>query len=285
VAALLAGAALGASAQDFSGIIVEKFASGFTYADGPVWTRDGDLVISDVPANHLFRIKPGVKPEIVREDSGGAMGNAVDSQGRLYTCESRNRRLVRMNRKGELEVLADKWEGKRLNAPNDVAVRKDGNVYFTDPAFGSQEDTRELGFYGVYRWDSGTLSVISRATGRPNGIAVSPDGRKLYVTNADERNVRVYDLNRKGEASNERVLIQGIAGVPNGIRTDEQGNLYLVAQTLQVYNPAGQKLWEIPLEGAPSNLAFGEDLLSLFVTDHRTVYRLRMPVKGWVNYQ
>ena len=146
MAALLAGAALGASAQDFSGIIVEKFASGFTYADGPVWTRDGDLVISDVPANHLFRIKPGVKPEIVREDSGGAMGNAVDSQGRLYTCESRNRRLVRTNRKGELEVLADKWEGKRLNAPNDVAVRKDGNVYFTDPAFGSQEDTRELGF-------------------------------------------------------------------------------------------------------------------------------------------
>ena len=276
---------MSASAQDFSGIVVEKFASGFTYIDGPTWTRDGELVVSDVPANHLIKIKPGSKPEILREDSGGALGNAVDAEGRLYTCESRGRRVVRVNKKGEVEVLADKWEGKRLNAPNDIGVRKDGNAYFTDPAFGSLQDTRELDFYGVYRWENGTLSVIARPAGRPNGIALSPDGKKLYVTNSDERNVRVYDLNHKGEASGERVLISEIAGVPNGIRTDEQGNLYVAANVLLVYSSDGKKLWEFPFEEPPSNLAFGEDLQSLFVTDRTNIYRLRMPVKGWVPYR
>lgn len=278
-------AALCASAQDFSGTVVEKFAGGFAYIDGPAWTRDGELIVSDVPANRLIKIKPGSKPEVLRENSGGAMGNAIDSQGRLYTCESHSHRVVRTNKKGELEVLAAAWEGKHLNGPNDVAVRKDGNVYFTDPAFGSQQDTRELDFYGVYRWEDGALSIVARPAGRPNGIALAPDGKKLYVTNSDERNVRVYDLNRKGEASNERVLISGIEGVPNGIRTDEQGNLYVAASAVVVYSPEGQKLWDYTFSDAPSNLAFGEDMLSLFVTDHGAIYRLRMPVKGWVNYQ
>lgn len=263
---------------------MEKFDGGFLYADGPAWTRGGELIVSDVPANRLLRIKPGEKPEILRTDSGGAMGNAIDAQGRLYTCESHNRRVVRTNKKGEIEVIADKWQGKRLNAPNDIAVRKDGNVYFTDPAFGNQQNARELDFYGVYRWDSGTLSVIARPEGRPNGIALSPDGKRLYVTNSDERNVRAYDLNRKGEASNERVLISGLAGVPNGIRTDELGNLYIAAKGISIYSPEGRKLWEIPFDEAPSNLAFGEDMLSLFVTDRANIYRLRMPVKGWVVY-
>jgi gluconolactonase len=287
VKGLLVFLVLPLAAQDFSEVVVEKFAGGFIYADGPAWTPQGELVVSDPPANRLYHLKPGQKREALREESGGAAGNAFDGQSRLYTCESRNRRVVRVSKKGALEVVADKWQGKRFNAPNDIVVRKDGHVYFTDPAFGKQEDTRELDFYGVYHVaPDGTIEVVAKPHGRPNGITVSPDGKKLYVSNSDERNVREYDLNRKGEASNERVLISSIEGVPNGIRTDEQGNLYVAANGVVVFTPAGMEIRKFVTEDAPSNLAFGDaDLQTLFVTVRSQIFRYRMPVKGWVAYQ
>ena len=275
-----------ASAQDFSKIQIEKVVSGLRFSEGPVWSREGFLVFADVPTNRLWKLVPGEKAEVFRENAEGASGDAYDAQGRLYTCESRSRRVTRTDKKGQIEVIADRWEGKRFNAPNDIVVRHDGNVYFTDPAFGSQADARELDFYGVYRIaPKGQLSLVAKASGRPNGIALSPNGRTLYVGNSDEHIIRAYDLDRSGEASNERVAISDIEGVPGGIRTDEKGNLYVAAKGLAIYTSSGKLLLNLDLAETPSNCAFGDpDLQTLYVTAKTSLYRIRLDVKGSVQY-
>jgi gluconolactonase len=277
---------LPASAQNFDDLTVEKVASGYLFAEGPAWSRDGFLVFSDVPNNKLLELKPGSKPAQLRANSNGAMGNAFDAQGRLYTCETHSRRITRTDKRGKTETFVERYEGKQFNAPNDIVVRKDGQVFFTDPAFGSQEDTRDLDFFGVYHVSPrGEVDLIAKAKGRPNGIALSPNGRILYVSNSDERNIRAYDLDGKGVASNERVLVSGIEGIPDGLRTDEKGNLYLAANKIEVYTPEGKPLGSIALSETPSNCAFGdEDLQGLYVTARTSVYRIRLDVKGSVQY-
>jgi gluconolactonase len=283
---VLALVALPLAAQDFSDVQVEKAAHGFRFTEGPAWSRDGYLLFSDIPGNKIMKYVPGEGYPVFREPSNGANGNAFDAQGRLYTCESFARRVTRTDKKGHIEVLADKWEGKRLNAPNDIVVSKSGHVYFTDPAFGSQADTRELDFYGVYHIaPKGELSVIARPAGRPNGITLSPNGRILYVANSDERNIRAYNVDRNGEVSDERTIVSGIEGVPDGIRTDEKGNLYVAAKGIQVYSPEGKLLATIPLSETPSNCAFGDsDLQTLYITARTSLYRVRLDVKGAVQY-
>jgi len=278
--------AFGGACQDFNQIVVDKAATGFVFTEGPAWSHDGYLILSDVPRNALFQLKPGQKAGSLRDNSNGAMGNTFDAQGRLYTCETHSRRVTRTDKKGKVEVLAEKYEGKRLNAPNDIVVRRDGQIYFTDPAFGSQQDARELDFYGVYHLTPrGELDVIAKPTGRPNGIALSPNGRVLYVTNSDERNIRAYDLDRGGAASNERVLVSRVEGIPDGLRVDEKGNLYVAADKIEVYTAEGKPLGSIALSESPSNCAFGdEDLQSLYITARTSIYRVRLDVKGSVQY-
>jgi gluconolactonase len=271
-----------AAAQDFTNMRIEKVATGFAFAEGPAWSPMGFLVFSDIPNNKLLQLAPGQAPGAFRADSNGATGNRFDAQGRLYTCESHSRRVTRTDKKGKVEILADRWQGKRFNAPNDLAVRKEGDVYFTDPAFGNQQDTRELDFFGVYRISrKGELEIIAKPKGRPNGIALAPDGRTLYVSNSDERNVRAYDLDKNGAASNERTLISGIEGVPDGICVDEKGDLYVAARQLQAYSPEGTSLGRVPTEETPSNCTFGDpDLGSLYITARTSIYRVRLDVKG-----
>jgi gluconolactonase len=271
-----------AGAQNFDNLQIDKVATGYAFTEGPAWSPMGFLIFSDTPNNKLLRFMPGAPAELFRENSNGANGNRFDAQARLYTCESHTRRLTRTDKKGKVEVLAERWQGKRLNAPNDLAIRKEGDVYFTDPAFGNQQDARDLDFFGVYHISrKGELEVIARPKGRPNGIALAPDGRTLYVDNSDEKNVRAYDLDKNGAASNERTLISGIDGVPDGICVDEKGDLYVAANQLQVYSPDGKALGMIPLEETPSNCTFGDpDLGSLYVTARTSVYRVRLDVKG-----
>jgi gluconolactonase len=272
-----------ASGQDFDDIKIEKAAEKLSYAEGPVWSPEGFLLFCDVPDNRLMKFVPGTGAEVFRQDSNGAIGNALDAQGRLYTCESHARRVTRTDKKGKIEVLADKFEGKRLNAPNDIVVRHDNHVYFTDPAFGNQMDMRELNFFGVYHLTpKGDLEVIAKPKGRPNGIALSPGGKILYVANSDEKKIYAYDLDKNGAASNEHILISNIAGVPDGIRTDEKGDLYIAAKGVLIYTPEGKLIREVMLAEKPSNLAFGDsDLKSLYVTARTSLYRIRVPVKGW----
>ena len=276
---LLAGSA---AAQNFANIRIEKVATGYAFVEGPAWSPMGYLIFSDVPNNKLMQFMAGAVASVFRENSNGAAGNRFDAQGRLYTCETHARRVTRTDKKGKVEVLAERWQGKRLNAPNDLVVRKEGDVYFTDPAFGNQQDARELDFFGVYHISrKGELEVIAKPKGRPNGIALAPDGRTLYVGNSDERNVRAYDLSKNGEASNERILLSGIEGVPGGICVDEKGNLYVAANQIEVFSPDGKPLGKIATEETPSNCAFGDpDLGSLYITARTSVYRARLDVKG-----
>ena len=265
---------------------VDRVAAGLVFTEGPAWSHEGYLIFSDVPSNRILQFKSGEKASIFRENSKGANGNTFDAQGRLYTCESHSRRVTRTDKKGKIDVIAERWQGKRFNAPNDIVVRKDGNIYFTDPAFGSQQDERDLDFYGVYRvTNKGEIDLIAKPKGRPNGIALSPNGRILYVTNSDDRNVRAYDLDQHGAASNERVVVSGIDGIPDGIRVDEKGNLYVAAKGIMVYSSEGKLLGMVGLVETPSNCAFGDaDFGSLYITARTSVYRVRLGVRGSVQY-
>jgi len=265
---------------------IEKVDSKSTFAEGPVWSHDGYLLFSDAPNNKILKFVPGEHPAVYRSDTHGANGLTLDAQGRLYMCESQSRRLTRLDKKGNVEVLAEKWEGKKLNAPNDVVVRRDGHIFFTDPAFGSQNDTRELDFFGVYHISpKGEMDLVAKPKGRPNGVALSPNGRILYVANSDEKNVRAYDLDKNGAASNERTLIANIEGVPDGMRVDEKGNLYIAAAAVFVYSSSGKLLYDIKLGDPPANCAFGDpDFQSLYITARSSLYRVRLDVKGSVQY-
>jgi gluconolactonase len=265
---------------------VQRFATGFRFTEGPAWSREGFLLFSDVPNDRIMKYVPGEKPVVFRENSHGASGNAFDAQGRLYSCESRTRRVVRMNKKGDIQVLADKWEGKRLNAPNDIVVRRDGHAYFTDPAFGNQADTRELDFYGVYHvTPKGELRLVAKPAGRPNGIAFSPNGRMLYVADSDNHDVRAYDVDRNGEVSNERVVISEVDGVPDGIRVDEKGDIYVAANGVAIYNAQGKLIETLLTAETPANCAFGDaDLQTLYITARTSLYGVRRDVKGALQY-
>lgn len=278
--------AFSATAQDFTDIHLDRVATGFVFAEGPVWSRDGYLIFSDAPSNRILQFKFGEPASLYREKSNGASGNTLDAQGRLYTCETHSRRVTRTDKKGKVEVLAERWQGKRLNAPNDIVVRKDGEIYFTDPAFGNQQDSRDLDFYGVFHISRrGDIELVAKSKGRPNGIALAPSGRILYVTDSDDRNVRAYDLDKNGAASNERVVVPHIDGIPDGIRVDENGNLYVAAANLEVYSPDGKQLGTVHLVEPPSNCAFGDaDFETLYITARTSIYRVRLKAKGSVQY-
>lgn len=277
------------SAQDFSHIAVDKVGGGMHFAEGPVWSYDGYLLVSDSVVDKIHKLS-NAGDVIFAERAGGAMGNTFDTEGRLYTCEFHERRVTRTLKNGKIEVLAARFEGKRFNAPNDIVVRRDGHVFFTDPAFGAQQDAREMDYYGVFHvTPKGEIDVVAKWKTRPNGIALSPNGRVLYVSDSDARLVRAYDLDGRGAASKERIVVEKVSGVPGGIRTDEKGNLYVAAKDVFVYalpgNGPAKLLGVVPVPEAASNLAFGDqDMATLYITARGGVYRVRLGVKGALPY-
>jgi gluconolactonase len=271
--------ALAVTAQDPQPFQIVKVAGGFRSADGPLWNPEGYLMATDPPAGRLLRLKAGVVPGTALETS--AAGIAFDHRHRLILCDPVKRQVLRWDGKGRPEVLASQFEGKKLNSPNDVVTRGD-LIFFTDPAFGSAAESRELPFHGVYRLTSkGELTVLAKWEKRPNGIALSPNGRILYVAASDERAVRAYDLDRSGMAANERLLITGIRGVPNGLAVDENGSIYVACEGVAIYSPEGKQLRFIEIGDPPTNLAFGDaDYKSLYVSARSGVYRIRVEVRG-----
>jgi len=275
-----------ASAQDFENIMSERVASNLQYADGIAWSRQGFLVFADVLKMVIYRLDPTGPPKPTDENHNGAQGLAYDAQGRLYICESVTRRVVRLDRGNKPEVLAESFQGKKLNSPNDITVRKDGNVYFTDAAFASAIEKRELDHNGVYRISpKGEVELVAKWVTRPNGITLSGDGKTLYVTDSDRRALVAFDLDGKGAATNQRDVLKNIKGVPGGVRTDVQGRFYVAARGVGVYTPQG-KLLHTFLPGEPvANCAFGDaDLETLYVTSRKLVYRIKLGVKGSVQY-
>ena len=264
----------------------EKVAANLQFVDGLVWSRSGFLAVADVRQRKIFRLDSDPHPKILRDSDGGASGLAYDLQGRLYICESETRRVTRLDLAGKVETLAENWQGRKFNAPNDIVVRRDGHVYFTDPAFGSANDRRDLDFFGIWHISpKGELDVAAKWKTRPNGIAVSADGKSLFVTDSDRHAVVAFDLDRAGTAANPRDVIRNVAGVPGGIRTDVDGRFYVAAKGVGIYSPDG-KLQRTLLESEyASNCTFGEgDLESLFIGARGTIYRVKLGVKGALQY-
>jgi gluconolactonase len=266
-------------------IEIEKVATGLQFVDGMAWSRTGFLVAADVRQNRLLRLD-GKQARVLRDNSGGASGVAYDIQGRLYICESVTRRVSRMDRQGIVEELAGNYQGKKFNAPNDVVVRRDGQVYFTDPAFGTAADHRDFDFHGVWHvTPKGDLEPVAKWQTRPNGIALSPDGKVLYVADSDRHAVVAFDLGHDGEAGNPRDLVKNIAGVPGGIKTDVEGKLYIAARGIAICSPSGKLERTLMEDNNTINCAFGEsDSEHLYVSVRGTIYRARLGVKGAFQY-
>jgi gluconolactonase len=253
---------------------IEKVAGGLQYIGGMAWSHEGHLFISDGPRGKLHQWTPGTAPVFLSVEVKNPAGLAADERGRVLVCDAGARRVVRVKNGNAIEVLADSFEGKPLNSPNDLAVRKDGLIFFTDPAFGAAADNMGQPFHGLYRLNAkNELAVLARWQTRPNGVALSPDGKTLYVAMSDERTIRAFDLDRQGVATNERILVSGIQGVPNALRVDAKGRLYLAARRLLVYSPEGRPLGQIDLHDRPTALAFAGGK-TLYVAARTTVYRI-----------
>ncbi len=272
------------------GVTLEQVATGFGFTEGPIWCGDY-LLFSDIPRNRIVRWQmhsEGPAVTTFRSPSGNSNGLTLDRSGRLIACEHSTRRVTRTEVDGSVSVLADRYDGRRLNSPNDVVVRSDGSVYFTDPPYGLADTVvwKEMSFNGVYRIaPDGKLVLLADDFDRPNGLAFSPDEAILYVNDSARRHIRAFDVSADGDVNNSRVLIEmqlpGIGG-PDGMKVDQEGNIYCTGPGgIWVMNPDGKHLGTIVLLESPANFAWGDpDWRTLYVTARTSVYRLRLSVPG-----
>ena len=264
-------------------------ASGFGFTEGPVWDESGFLYVSDEVQNKIYRVYPNATKESLVA-LGDPDGNTFDMKRRLIDCASVLRAMIRVAPDGQYTILADRFEGKRFNSPNDVVTGPDSALYFTDPALDLPPGQKqEIPFQGVYRLDdSGRVSLLVKDMSQPNGLAFSPDGKLLYVDDTDRRDIRVFDFSANGTVSNERLFgdEHGSGGVPDGMRVDEDGNLFVVGpRGIWVWNARGQHLGTILLPEQPANLTWGDnDYRSLYITAATSVYRIRTRTRGFVPY-
>jgi gluconolactonase len=267
----------------------EMVATGFAFTEGPVWVPDGYLLFSDIPGNRIHQYSPEGGVEIWREPSGNANGLTLDRQRRLIACEHGNRRVSRTEADGMVVTLADRYQGGRLNSPNDVVVSADGSIYFTDPPYGIEAQQREQPCNGLYRIlpDSG-LERLVEDFDRPNGLAFSPDETLLYVNDSPRRHVRVFDVRPDGALGRSRIIADmdhPQPGSPDGMKIDVQGHLYVAGATgVWVFEPDGTHLGVIVTPERPSNCAWGDaDAQTLYITARTSLYRIRTKVAGLVS--
>jgi gluconolactonase len=269
-----------------------KVAAGFGFTEGPVWDQAGYLWVSDETFNKIFKVDTatGQKQEII--SLGDPDGNTYDRQHRLLDCASVLRAVIRLSPDGKsYEKVADRYQGMRLNSPNDVVLGPDGAIYFTDPTSDLPKDQKqEIPFKGVYRIaPSGEVQLLTRELDEPNGLAFSPDGTKFYVDDSAQRNIRVYDF-RNGKLSNGRIF--GVEpggpkeGVPDGMKIDRQGNLYVTGpRGIWVWDAGGHHLGTIVLPEQPANLAWGDaDYSTLYLTATTSVYKISTRAHGFIPY-
>jgi gluconolactonase len=286
-------------------VVVEKLAEGFQFIEGPVWVRDGGyLLFSDPNANTIyswtpegqlsvFRAKSGYRgPDIGEYGQPGSNGLTLDREGRLTINEHGNRRVTRLEKNGVLTVLADRYEGKRLNSPHDLVYKADGALYFTDPPFGlprfHEDPRKELPYTGVFRYADGRLRLLTTDLTGPNGIAFSPDERYLYVTNWDlkKKVVMRYEVTADGGLTNGHVFFD-MTGAPgeealDGLKVDQRGNLYASGPGgLWIISPEAKHLGTIKTPELPANFAWGdEDGRTLYMTARTSLYRVRLGIPG-----
>ena len=281
---------------------IEKAAGGFGFAEGPVWTRQGSLLFSDIPGNAIVRLMPNGQTSIFRQPiyygTGyrqgfhiGSNGLTVDREGRVIIAEHGNRRITRLENTGELTVLADRYDGKRLNSPNDLAIKSDGAIYFTDPPYGlpqqNNDPAKVLPFNGVYRILNGRVELLTQEVQWPNGIGFSPDERYLYVANSDamRRLWMRFEVRQNGTLGPGSVFyaipMDAPNGIPDGLKLDTAGNLFGTGPSgVWVISPEAKLLGRIEPPEVPANVGWGDDGKTLYMTARTSVYRIRLTTTG-----
>ncbi len=269
---------------------LDKVAGDFGFTEGPVWDPQGFLYVSDETYNEVVRLFPDGRRETVLR-TGDPDGSTFDKQGRLITTASVFRSLIAITPDGSFSTLAASFEGKRFNSPNDVVLGPDGALYFTDPTLDLPKgDRQEIPFQGVYRLDpSGAVTLLTRDLAQPNGLAFSPDGRLLFIDDSERREIRVFDFS-DGKIHNGRLFGREDgpkgSGVPDGMRFDEKGNLFVTGPGgIWVWDSSGHHIGTILTPEQPANLGWGDaDLQTLYITAETSVYRLRTSTRGFVPY-
>lgn len=271
---------------------VEQIATGCEFTEGPLWhATEKFLLFSDIPANKMRKWAADSGMTVFREPSGKSNGLTYDKGGHLIACEHANRRVSRTTADGQVLTIASHYQGKRLNSPNDVVVKSDGSIYFTDPPYGLSaaygvESEKELDFQGVYRLspNGDTLTLLVDDFDRPNGICFSPDESILYINDTERMHVRAFDVQPDGTIANDRVFgeEEGDTGKPDGMKADIHGNVYLTGPDgIWVFASDGTHLGIILVPERSANLAWGgDDWKSLFITASTSVYRVECKATG-----
>jgi gluconolactonase len=271
----------------------ERIVSGCLFTEGPLWhAREGYLLFSDMPGDHLRTWSPREGVTTFRKPCNQSNGLAWDREGRLLACEHSSSSLTRTEKDGRITVLASHYQGKELNSPNDLVVRSDGSIYFSDPTYGRAEyygrpREPELAFRGVYRVEpeSRRITLLADDFGQPNGLCFSADERLLFVNDTDRQHIRVFDVAADGGLSNSRVWAETVgegAGAPDGMKIDSAGNLYCCGPGgIHVFDAAARCLGVIRVPEYTANFCWGDaDLRSLYITASTSVYRIRTVVPG-----
>lgn len=266
------------------GATVEKIAGGFQFTEGPIWYQ-GRLLFTDIPANTVYQWTPDDSSRVFLKPSGHANGLAVGPSGQLLLAQH-DGQVGRLGPESRVDPLAQSYQGKRLNSPNDLTGADDGTIYFTDPPYGVEDENRELDFSGVYRLDPDrTLTLLTRDFSRPNGIVLSPDESTLYVNDSDGNVIRAYDVTEEGGIANGRLFAEPMGEAPgntDGMAMDVRGNLYTTGPGgIWVYGPSGEQLDRISVPVPPTNVAFGgPERTTLYITARSDVYRVSVTVPG-----
>lgn len=270
--------------------VVEMIASGFHFTEGPVWDAANDcLYFSDIPADTIHQWRPNRGVSVFKEPSGKSNGLTCDREGRLLICEHAGRRVSRLEKDGSASTVASHYRGRRLNSPNDIAVKSDGYIYFTDPPYGLNPvfgvaEAPELDFAGIYRVAPDGSDIVAVAEDcTPNGLAFSPDEKRLYVADTEQNLVLIYDVDAAGGLSAGRLFAR-IAGspAPDGLKVDRHGNVFVSGGGgVWVFDPGGVRLGIIPVPELPANLAWGgADWSALYITARSSVYRVQTKTAG-----
>jgi gluconolactonase len=266
---------------------MDRIVTGLGFTEGPVWDPHGFLYVSDEDRNQLLRVYPNGRVETVLS-IGDPDGSTLDAQGHLITTASVLRAIIQVAPDGQYKLLASSYQGKKFNSPNDIIVGPDGAFYFTDPTLDLVKgEKQETPFQGVYRLGKdGSVRLLTHDLLQPNGLAFSPDGKRLYIDDTEKKEIRVYDAAANGELKNGRLFgkEEGDDGVPDGMRVDTQGNVYVTGpQGIWVWDPSGKRIGTILVPESPANLNWGDaDYQTLYITGKTSVYKLRAKAHGFV---